>query len=94
MAAKRTCPKCGAENPAQAGACLRCGFLFVDPGDLLRVLWTEPALRAAKWGGLAAFVLGLALLFLLHGSHAIPALLIFGGALGGFWHFYARMKRA
>ncbi|MEI6503545.1 MAG: hypothetical protein WCP21_21240, partial [Armatimonadota bacterium] len=41
----KVCPKCAAENHQESGGCAQCGFLFVDPADLLRMLWTKPALQ-------------------------------------------------
>ena len=50
----KVCPKCFVENPPEAGACLECGFRFVDPGDFVRLLLSEPGQQAVRWAGLSS----------------------------------------
>lgn len=88
----KPCPKCAAENPETAGACLRCGFRFVDPGDLLRALWSKPALQALKWSGLGLLIAGLAVL-VLHASVLLAGLLLVVGIACMFWYLYAHLSR-
>jgi hypothetical protein len=88
----RLCPKCAAENPDSAAACRHCGFRFIDPGDLLRALWSEPALQAIKWSGLGT--LGAGLVVLVAGvSMALAGLLLVTGSACLFWYLYAHFSR-
>lgn len=88
----KICPKCGAENPPETGACLQCGFRFVDLGDLLRMLWTRPALEAFKWTGLGLLGAGLVLLTL---STAIwlSGMFVLMGIVCLFWHMYGHFSQ-
>ena len=88
----KICPKCFAENVAEAGACLACGFRFVDPGDLLRVLWSRPALEAAKWSGLGMLLAGL-LLLIVGVSLLASSLLMMLGIASLFWFMFAHFSR-
>ncbi|MEN6302417.1 MAG: hypothetical protein ABFD96_06810 [Armatimonadia bacterium] len=88
----KLCPKCAQENPPEAGACLSCGFLFVDPADILRVLWTEPVLLALKWTGL--LLLGAALVLLLVNVAILLVTFLTGlGLVFVFWYLYVRFSR-
>lgn len=88
----KLCPKCFAENAAEAGACLRCGFRFTDPADLLRTLWSRPALEAAKWTGLGMLFTGL-LVLILGVSLLAAGLLMMMGIGSLFWYMYAYFTR-
>lgn len=88
----KVCPKCVTENPPDAGACLRCGFMFVDPGDLLRVLWSEPALQAARWGGLGMIIFG-AIMLMLDLNPALVTLVMLLGLASIFWYMYVHFSR-
>ena len=87
----RLCPKCAAENPPEAGACLQCGFRFVDPVDFLRILWTRPALTAAV---VFALVFGsLGLILLLAGLNATTgSLLLLTALVSAMWYMYVRSR--
>jgi len=88
----KVCPKCVAENPPEAGACLKCGYRFVDPGDLLRSLLSPSALAAAKWSGLGMLAAGLVLLIAGVSQIAAGALLLFG-IVSLFWVMFATFGR-
>jgi len=88
----KLCPKCFAENPPGAGACLKCGFHFLDPADFLRLLWAGPALEAIKWSGLAMMGAGLVLL-VGRVSMLGASLLMMLGIASLFWYMYAVFGR-
>jgi hypothetical protein len=88
----KLCPKCSAENPDIAGACLRCGFHFVDPDDLLRMLWSESAQQAIMWSGLGTLLVGLVVLAC-GVSLALAGVLLLSGVACLFWTLYARLSR-
>lgn len=88
----KLCPKCASENAPEAGACLNCGFLFVDPSDILRVLWTEPVLLALKWTGLLLLAAALVLL-LINVAILLVTFLMGLGLVFVFWYLYARFSR-
>lgn len=89
----RVCPKCSAENHQEAGGCAQCGFLFMDPHDLLRVLWTRPALEAAKWGGVGLVAVGMVLL-VLQASVLLVTGVFFLALVSVFWYGYVHLSRA
>lgn len=89
----KVCPKCATENREEAGICVKCGFLFVDPADFFRLLATPPALQAAKWGGLGMLALGL-LLIALQASLLIATVVLFFAILSIFWYGYVYLSRA
>lgn len=89
----KVCPKCAAENHQESGACVKCGFLFMDPSDLLRVLWTKPALEAAKWGGVGLLVVGIALLAL-QASLLLATGVFFLALVSVFWYGYVLLSRS
>jgi hypothetical protein len=88
----KICPKCAAENHAEAGCCASCAFLFVDPADLVRVFWTRPALDAARWGGLGMLLLGLVLM-LLSANLVVVTGLLFLAIVSLFWYGYVHLSR-
>jgi ribosomal protein L40E len=88
----KVCPKCFTENPATAGACGHCGFHFIDPSDLLRLLATPPALEVAKWSGLALLFVGLMLL-IIRASLLAASLLMMVGIASLFWCLYGLFSR-
>ncbi|MCE5240861.1 tetratricopeptide repeat protein [bacterium] len=88
----KICPKCFSETPAEAGACLQCGFMFTDPADLLRTLWSRPALEAVKWSGLGMLLVGLVLL-IFHTSLLAASFLMMVGIASLFWMMYATFSR-
>lgn len=89
----KICPKCFAENSAEAGACARCGFGFTDPGDFLRVLRSQAALQAIKWTGLTMLGAGLVLLAL-GASVFVSGLMMVFGITSLFWYMYAHFTQA
>ena len=88
----KICPKCAAENHQESGACGKCGFLFIDPADLLRLLWTKPALEAAKWGGVGLMVVGMALLAL-QANLLLATAVFFFAILSIFWYGFVHLSR-
>lgn len=88
----KVCPKCMAENHEEASVCVRCGFPFVDPADLFRLLWTPAALQAAKWGGVVMLALGLVLVAL-GASLLIATALLFLAIVSIFWYGYVHLSR-
>jgi hypothetical protein len=89
----KVCPKCAQESHAEATVCAHCGFLFMDPADLFRLLWTKPALDAAKWGGAGLMILGM-LLVLLHADLLVATAVLFLAILSLFWYGYVHLSRA
>lgn len=89
----KVCPKCAAENHQESGVCVNCGFLFIDPGDLLRMLWTRPALEAAKWGGVGLLALGL-LLLAMEAELLLVTAVFFLAILFIFWYGFVHLSRA
>lgn len=88
----KICPKCAQESRAEATVCAHCGFLFMDPADLFRLLWTKPALDAAKWGGLGLVLVGMLLLLLGADLYAATAV-FFLAILSIFWYGYVHLTR-
>lgn len=87
----KVCPKCYVENPPDAAACLECGFGFVDPGDLLRMLLGESGQQALRWAGLSFGLLGLLLLLFGVAAFAAGLLFLFGIACL-MLYLYARLR--
>ena len=86
----KVCPKCSAENPPEAGACLGCGFRFADPEDFLRLLFSESGQQATRWAGVAFGALGL--LMLIFGVAKIAAGMLFlFGIMCMMLYLYARL---
>lgn len=88
----KVCPKCVTENHQEASMCSKCGFLFVDPSDVMRLLWTPAALQAAKWGGVGLLALGL-LLVALQMNLGVVTLILFFAILSIFWYGYAHLSQ-
>lgn len=88
----KVCPKCMHENPLGTSSCAHCGFMFIDPSDLLRAFWSEPALHACRWGGPGMILLGLVLL-LVGLNLFFSGLLILSGATCLFWLLYVSLTR-
>jgi hypothetical protein len=89
----KVCPKCSTENHQEASACVHCGFLFMDPSDLVRLLGTRPALEAAKWGGVGMIAVGIALIAL-QASVVLVTGVFFLAILSVFWYGYVHLSRA
>lgn len=88
----KLCPKCNTENSQESGVCTQCGFLFMDPSDLFRLLWSKPALEAAKWGGVGMVALGMVLVVL--EAHVVFVIGVFTLAIVSvFWYGYAHLSR-
>lgn len=88
----KVCPKCTTEHPPEAAVCVQCGFPFMDPADLLRLLWTPEALAAAKWGGVGMLALGL-LLLALHMNLTVVTLILFFAIVSIFWYGYVHLSQ-
>jgi ribosomal protein L40E len=87
----KVCPKCTAENPPEAGACMECGFRFVDPGDFLRLLLSESGQQATRLAGIVFGALGIVLLLV--GVAVVAAGLVFLFGIGCLMIFlYGRLR--
>lgn len=87
----KVCPKCFVENPPDAAACLECGFAFMDPGDLVRMLLGDTGQQALRWAGLSFGLLGLILL-LVGVAMAAAGLLFLFGIVCLMLYLYARLS--
>jgi ribosomal protein S27AE len=88
----KVCPKCGQESHADSAACAHCGFLFMDPSDILRLLWTKPALEATKWSGVGLLLAG-TVLAIVGASPFLAATVMFFGIVCIFWYGYVHLTR-
>jgi tetratricopeptide (TPR) repeat protein len=87
----RPCPKCMTENPGEVMICLKCGYYFIDPGDILHNLLGKSSRQAVLYGGLGT--VALALLGASCGMPPVVSIALFAvGITVVFWSLYLSLR--